>query len=79
MADLMATRWTLERQTEEDRARADLLVRLSSDLSQARETLQELRELAASTQCAVRTSVVLITGMIAALVAGGMWWFFHPA
>jgi len=77
MADLMARQWTLERQTEEDRTQVDLLTRLSSDLSHAQETLQELRDLTASTHRTARASLMLLAGIIAVLVGGAVWWLFH--
>jgi hypothetical protein len=81
VAELTATRELSERQALELRDKAELIGRLSSDLDQARATIDELKTSDAhSRTVAHRLSLMLvILGIliVAAVSASAAWWFSH--
>ena len=81
IAELTATRELSERQSLELRSQAELIGRLSSDLDQARATVDELRTSAARRRVAdFRVTLILVmfgTLLVAGISAGAAWWFGH--
>jgi hypothetical protein len=77
VAEMTASRQTLERHVEEEGMCVQILTRLAPDLTSVRQTLWELHELGVQTSRTARTSLGLLGWLITGLVAGSAWWFFQ--